>query len=104
MKSALLCVALCVVGASCLSLNKVSEWVDLTSLHTKDLGDIWTNCSETSPVFYACMYCILYIIAGQPTDPLRIESVTLSPDPPVKGKNLTISTTVKFCETHLNNL
>ena len=71
MKSALLCVALCVVGASCLSLNKVSEWVDLTSLHTKDLGDIWTNCSETSPSL--CMHVVYISLQVNPLTLWRLK-------------------------------
>ncbi len=103
MKSALLCVALCVVGASCLSLNKVpadTKWVDLTS-EPKDLGDIWTDCSETSDLYMHA--CSISVIAGSAGDLMKIDSVTITPDPPTKGAALTINATVDFGETVSNN-
>jgi hypothetical protein len=51
------------------------QWLELESaksLQKGRLGDVYKNCSKS-------------------TDPLHIISLTLSPDPPEKGKNLAIS-------------
>lgn len=40
----------------------------------------------------------MYLCTDKSGDPLEVDSVTITPDPPKKGANLTVKATAKFGE------
>ncbi len=97
MKIALVCVlACCVAAAYSVTLSKVpadAKWVDLSTLNIHDLGDIWKDCGK---LVIMSPSVVLIAAAGTASDGVKIVSVTISPDPPEKGKNVNITATVTF--------
>ena len=41
----------------------------------------------------ACSVIVVFRHAGKSGDPAKIDSVTITPDPPVKGKDVTVKAT-----------
>ena len=61
--------------------------------YEKNVGEIWSNCSEFKTLSYNC-HSILY--AGKTSDKAQIIKVTITPDPPKIGQNVTIQAEILF--------
>ena len=59
----------------------------------QQLGDIWnSSCSKHAIIKSVCcsLLLLLLFVAGKPDDKLKIINVTVNPDPPKKGDDLTV--------------
>ncbi len=114
-----LILALCVLSVAVTCLEAAPqrlEWETLvparrTEQRLKGFGEIWSNCSKcvAMPLPYSSASsrdspgrggisgsATTYLApplpsAGKSTDPAKIISVKISPDPPVKGKDVTVT-------------
>ena len=117
-----------VVAAVLLPLQAASlhkTWYKLapSAKLVKSPNDIWSNCSECcclipillsvvialrDAVFFLLLFFQLHssnhFCAGQSSDPAKIVSVVITPDPPVKGQPITVEATfnLSMCLLHLH--
>jgi hypothetical protein len=54
-------------------------------------GWSWTNCGQSSVSPLLTQLDALLSFQGLPTDSIQIESISVSPDPPKPGQNLTVT-------------
>ncbi len=61
------------------------------SVHTTE-GWSWTDCGQSSvQPLHRPQFDALLPFQGLPTDAIQIESISVSPDPPKPGQNLTVT-------------